>query len=141
MNFVNEENFMKHADVLNEVILNLQAYDLSHVEETIMRLNVRIANLPAEVRVRFEPCSKCGIILTPGRKLAKHARDCIFPALRWKRKEVKKTECLSPDECGMAWLDPEVGYISDLCENCQEKQEDEDYARQCADEKWRSNHS
>jgi len=100
---------MKHADVLNEVILNLQAYDLSHVEETIIRLNARIANLPAEVKVRFEPCSKCGIILTPGRKLAEHARDCTYPDYQ---------------ESGEAW-----------------EQEDEDYARQCADEKWRSNHS
>lgn len=130
---------MKRANVLNEIVLDLQAYDLSHVEQTIMRLNACIANLPAEARVRFEPCSKCGIILTPGRKLAEHARDCIFPALKWKRKvEAKKPECLSPDECGVPWLDPEVGYISDLCEVCQENQEDIEYALQCEAEKMRS---
>lgn len=130
---------MNRAHVLNEIILDLQAYDLSHVEKTIMRLNARIANLPAEARVRFEPCDKCGIILTQGRKNAEHERDCIYPALKWKRKvEVKKTECLSPDECGVAWLDPEVGYISDLCEICQENQEDIEYARQCENEKMGS---
>ncbi len=129
---------MKRANVLNEIILDLQAYDLSHVEQTIMRLNARIANLPAEARVRFEPCSKCGIILTPGRKLAEHARDCTFPELKWERKEVKKTECLSPYECGVAWLDPEVGYISDFCEVCQGNREDIEYAMQCENDKMGS---
>jgi len=49
-------------------------------------------------------------------------------------------QCLDPFICGWPHLDPEVGYIIDICRNCQERQEDEDYARICADEKWRSNY-
>ena len=104
---------MKRANVLNEIVLDLQAYDLSHVEQTIMRLNARIANLPAEARVRFEPCGKCGIILTPGTKNAEHARDCIFPALKWKRHQKVET-------------------------NPEWDQEDVDYAMQCEYEKMES---
>jgi len=118
---------MKRANVLTEIIQDLQAYDLSHVEQTIMRLNARIANLPAEARVRFEPCGKCGIILTPGRKLAEHARGCIFPGLKWKRKEVRNTECLDPQWCGVD--------CNDFCDNCRE---DFEYARQCENEKMGS---
>ena len=104
---------MKRAHVLNEIVLDLQSYDLSHVEQTIMRLNARIANMPAESRVRFEPCSKCGIVLTPGRKLAEHTKGCIFPALKWKRQQ-------------------KVAMNSKL------EQEDIDYARQCENEKMGS---
>jgi len=53
-------------------------------------------------------------------------------------REKIERECQSPHKCGVAWLDAEVGYISDLCESCQENKEDIEYAQQCADEKWRS---
>jgi len=100
--------------------------DLEFVEGYVERLNSQIINLPIEHSIRFLPCEHCGQLFieinfegyTP---ITEHERECASTKIK---KEVSIFE--------LAYI--ETGKVIEW------ETEDEDYARQCADEKWRSNH-
>lgn len=99
-------------NTLTEVAFTLQPFNLQAFEVTIEKLNTKIDDMPSVARVpRF---------------------DWDSPNF-----DPPQGKCQNPFQCGVNYLDPEVGWLNDVCPDCQE---DLDYAEMCADEKFRSLH-
>jgi len=100
--------------------------DLEFVEGFIERLNRQLAKLPTEHSIRFLPCEHCGQIFMEINfvgeiPITEHERKCASIKIK------KEDEIFE-----LAYI--ETGRVIEW------ETEDIEYARQCADEKWRSNH-
>jgi len=116
--------------------------DLEFVEGYIERLNHQIDKLPAEHSIRFLPCEHCGRLFmeinfdgtTP--HWDHQTGDCEDLV----RQGVRPSAWERSMACGIDETPLFEMTYSETGRVIEWETEDEDYARQCADEKWRSNH-